>query len=108
MIRVYQLAPAKAEAIFPKTPFMYGMGDSFTGTDVLNLFNDHYVHVADLDCDTLDQAFEIGNIGPEHKYTRHARMHSVSVGDVLRYEDSDELLVVAPSGFVNLGLPLNG
>lgn len=90
-----------------KTPFMYGMGNSFTGTDVLEGVRDGiYEHVATLDTDDLNEAFEIGNIGPEEKITRLKPMHSVSVGDVLVREGEDDLLVVAPSGFVNLGLPL--
>ena len=44
-----------------------------------------YTHVADLAVDDLDQAFEVGNIGPEDLITRHAQMHSVSVGDVLEF-----------------------
>jgi hypothetical protein len=43
----------------------------------------YYTHVADLATDDLDYAFEVGNIGPEDLITRHAPMHSVSVGDVL-------------------------
>jgi hypothetical protein len=43
----------------------------------------YYSHVADIDTADLDYAFEVGNIGPEEKITRYARMHSVSVGDVL-------------------------
>jgi len=90
-----------------KTPFMYGMGNSFTGTDVLEGVRDGiYEHVATLDTDDLNEAFEIGNIGPEEKITRLKSMHSVSVGDVLVREGEDDLLVVAPDGFVNLGLPL--
>jgi len=107
MIKVFQISGETAEAIFPKSPFMYGMGDSFTGTDVLDLFaKGSYIHVCDLATDDLDEAFEIGNIGPEEKYTRYERMHSVSVGDVLMKDGDPNLYVVAPTGFVNLGLPL--
>ena len=44
---------------------------------------EHYSHVADIETTDLDHAFEIGNVGPEAKITRHERMHSISVGDVL-------------------------
>ena len=90
-----------------KTPFMYGMSNAFTGTDVLEGVRDGiYEHVATLDTDDLNKAFEIGNIGPEEKITRLKPMHSVSVGDVLVREGADDRLVGAPAGFVNLGLPL--
>ena len=71
---------------------MYGMGFDLK----TNL--DKYVHVADLDTDNLNEAFEIGNIGPEEKYTRYSRMHSVSVGDIL-VEETGQAHVVARFGF---------
>ena len=37
---------------------------------------------------SLEEVFEIGNIGPEHKIDRTGvPMHSVSVGDVIVSED---------------------
>jgi len=57
-----------------------------------------YGHVADLATDDLDMAFQIGNIGPEASITRHAPMHSVSVGDVLVREDGSAV-IVASFGF---------
>ena len=42
-----------------------------------------YEHVADIDAAGLEDVFEIGNIGPEEKITRHAPMHSLSVGDIV-------------------------
>ena len=59
-----------------------------------------YVHVADLDTNDLEEAFAIGNIGPEEKYTRHLPMHSVSVNDVL--EKDGIYYRVASSGFDRL------
>lgn len=56
---------------------------------------EHYDHVADLDTDDLDDAFRIGNIGPESSITRHDRMHSVSVGDVLVKADGTAHIVKA-------------
>ena len=107
MIKVFQITDmGKYFDETGKTPFMYGMGNSFTGTDVLEGVREGiYEHVATLETDDLNQAFEIGNIGPEEKITRLDRMHSLSVGDVLMREGENDLLVVAPSGFVNLGLP---
>lgn len=57
-----------------------------------------YTHVADIATDDLDNAFEIGNIGPEAKLTRYAPMHSVSVGDVLVTE-AGVAFIVKPVGF---------
>lgn len=54
-----------------------------------------YDHVADIESTDLDYAFQIGNIGPESKITRHARMHSVSVGDVLVTEAGQAFIVQA-------------
>jgi hypothetical protein len=59
---------------------------------------DKYVYVADLDVDTLDDAFEVGNMGPEEKITRHNKMSSVSVGDIL-VNDQADTYVVASFGF---------
>jgi len=42
-----------------------------------------YEHVCDIEADHLDHVFEIGNVGPEQRITRHAPMHSISVGDVI-------------------------
>ena len=58
-------------------------------------------HVADLAVNTLSEAYEVGNIGPEDKYTRYKTMHSVSVGDILVDEDNTPF-VVAPFGFEEL------
>jgi len=95
MIKVYQI-PSKVMATQNIFPFSYGMG-KFNIHEHL----DKYVHVADLDANTLDEAFEIGNIGPENKYTRYARMHSVSVGDIL-VEETGQAHIVASFGFDEL------
>jgi len=88
-----------------KSSFMFET-EMFTGADVLELIEEgEYIHVADLATSDLNEAFEIGNIGPEEKYTRFARMHSVSVGDVLMIDQDPNIYVVAKVGFVNLGLP---
>lgn len=88
MIKVFQMAKSHDS-------FSYGMGDF---DPVKNI--DKYVHVADLNVNTLDEAFEVGNIGPEEKYTRYSRMHSVSVGDILEMDGIK--YVVAIFGFDRL------
>jgi hypothetical protein len=66
-----------------------------------------YEEVAAIEADTLDEVFEIGNIGPEEKIERFSyadkNMHSISVGDVIR-NDKYECYVVAPCGFERLGM----
>jgi len=96
-VKVYQIQDQ--EALYPAVTFTYGMGmsSSFKPADHM----EKYVHVADLDCDNLNEAFEIGNIGPEEKYTRYDRMHSISVGDMLELDG--ERFIVAPTGFDKLG-----
>jgi hypothetical protein len=61
-----------------------------------------YKEVCEIEADSLDEVFEIGNIGPESKIERLDRMHSVSVGDVIMNE-LNELWVVQPFGFQGLG-----
>jgi hypothetical protein len=91
MIKVYQIKDNKA--IYPDVSFTYGM----SGFQPQDHF-DKYVHVADLNVDTLDEAFETGNIGPEDLITRHNQMSSVSVGDIL-VDDEADTYVVASFGF---------
>ena len=64
-----------------------------------------YEEVAAIEADTLDEVFEIGNIGPESKIDRFGRqlMYSVSVGDVIR-NDKYECYVVGNCGFERLGM----
>ena len=97
MIKVYQIQDQ--EALHPACTFTYGMpvSSAFKPGDHL----DKYVHVADLDAETLNEAFEVGNIGPEEKYTRFSRMHSISVGDIL-VKDNADTYIVARSGFDKL------
>lgn len=57
-----------------------------------------FKHVATIEADDLEEVFEIGNIGPEHLITRHAPMHSVSVGDVIETPEG-EFFAVASMGF---------
>ena len=96
MIKVYQVQDQ--ESLHPAVSFTYGMpvSSAFKPGDHL----DKYVHVADLDVETLDEAFKVGNIGPEEKYTRFASMHSVSIGDILELDG--EKFIVGRRGFDNL------
>ena len=59
----------------------------------------YFTKVATFDCDDVRQVFQIGNIGPEDCITRHARMHSVSVGDVVVNPDNGVAWVVDNYGY---------
>lgn len=98
MIKVYQMPSEVIEAT-DAFPMFYGKGRLFD----LEANIQHYVHVADLDVEDLNEAFEVGNIGPEEKYTRYQRMHSVSVGDIL-VKESGDTFVVAGFGFDQIDL----
>ena len=96
MIKVYQIQDQ--EALFPDCTFTYGMSDSYSFKPGDHM--DKYVHVANLDVETLNEAFEVGNIGPEEKYTRFSSMHSVSIGDILELDG--EKFIVGRRGFDSL------
>ena len=97
MIKVYQIQDQ--EALYPDCTWTYGMRDGYSFKPENHL--DKYVHVANLDVETLNEAFEVGNIGPEEKYTRFSRMHSISVGDIL-VKDNADTYIVARAGFDKL------
>jgi hypothetical protein len=76
----------------------------------LNLVNkglnqNAYKKVAEIDTDSLGDAFRIGNIGDEigegHLIKRLKRMHSISIGDILVKEAKS--YVVDKYGFTELG-----
>jgi hypothetical protein len=74
---------------------------SMNGDTKIGVMHDCYTHVADIIADDLDHVFEAGNIGPEDRITRHDRMHSISVGDII--EDPNGVKhVVAQFGFEQL------
>ena len=64
----------------------------------VDYYLENYEIVADIEADNLEEVFAIGNnMGDEAKITRYAKMHSVSVGDVIR--DDENVFVVAMFGF---------
>ena len=65
-----------------------------------------YEHVCDIEADHLDHVFEIGNVGPEQRITRHAPMHSISVGDVIvAHGQRPRGFIVDRIGFRTVPLP---
>ena len=70
---------------------------------------DQYKSVAMIDADDLEHVFEIGNMGPEHRITRHGPpMHSVSVGDVVVDPACSTAWFVDTCGFGMLGTVYHG
>lgn len=64
----------------------------------VDYYLENYTVVADIEADDLEEVFAIGNnMGDESKITRYAKMHSLSVGDVIR--DDENVFVVAMFGF---------
>lgn len=61
-----------------------------------------YDVVCEIEAADLDEVFKIGNIGPEDRITRLDKMHSISVGDIIR-DDIGRCFVVSPIGFTRLG-----
>ena len=61
--------------------------------------SDYYRPVCDIDASDLNQVYEIGNIGPDHLITRRERMHSVSVGDIIRCNKTNTYHMVDSFGF---------
>lgn len=101
MIKVFQITDQ--EALYPACSFTYGMpvDTAFKPEEHI----EKYEHVADLDVNAvqskinrLSEAFEIGNIGPEEKITRHSdSIHSLSIGDIL--EVDGEKFIIGRLGF---------
>ena len=67
-------------------------------------FLSSYQEVCEIEADSLDEVFEIGNIGPDEKIRRFdfTPMYSISVGDVIR-DDKGKCFVVKGVGFERLG-----
>ena len=77
-------------------------GDKIASLASIAMDEGYYTHVANIEANDYNQVFEIGNIGPEQNIERLARMHSISVGDVIISQEG-QLVVVAPVGFVAFG-----
>lgn len=94
---VYQMIPSHRSYLAEHKSDEY-FQVSFYGNVPASLFLAHYDKVCEIEASDLNEVFEIGNIGPEEKITRLDRMHSISVGDVIKAED-EKLFIVKPAGF---------
>lgn len=96
---VYQLSPSTMESIFPKSPFLYGIGHGFTLSDARELLKQgKYRPVARFNVQSKDEVFHASNLGDESVIERIERMHSVSVGDIIE-DDQGMQWIVSPMGF---------
>jgi len=79
------------------------MAFDFRGEKIVDLaekalYENLYNAVSYIEADSLNEVFQVGNIGPESQITRLDRMASVSVGDLIEDEDGNRH-VVANFGF---------
>ena len=100
----YNLINAKGHDAVPAQVAKLNMTMDFSGNRIGGLAYDafkagYYTHVANIEANTPNEVFEIGNIGPEESIERLTRMSSLSVGDVI-VDEEGQCIVVAPVGFV--------
>ena len=70
-----------------------------TGRIAAYAFNrGYYTHVSNIEADSLEGVFHVGNVGPEENIERISPMHSLSVGDIVE-DGSGAMSVVAGYGF---------
>jgi hypothetical protein len=98
---------AKGFDAVPAKKAQLDMTMDFGGSKIGGLASDawdrgYYTHVANITADNYNEVFEIGNIGPEQNIERLARMHSISVGDMIIGEDGS-MAVVSSYGFTLIG-----
>lgn len=96
---VYQLQGSD----FRDARFDLGFGKDPKGL-AEKLFEDwSYTLVAEITAPDLNGVFQVGNIGPESNIRRIAdRMASVSVGDIIEDNETQEKYLVANFGFTKL------
>jgi hypothetical protein len=81
------------------------MRDMYFMTSVdIELISDEYELVAIIDANDLEQAFTVGNIGPESKIERASPMRSISVGDIIEDLVTGKTFVVAKYGFKEINM----
>lgn len=72
------------------------------GGDIkLGVENRCYNHVSSVVADDLEHVFEVCNVGPEDRITKHSKCRSLSVGDIIENHDGD-YFAVANIGFTPL------
>jgi len=75
---------------------------SFGNVDPI-FFLKNYKEVCKIAANNLEEVFAVGNVGPEDQIIeRFDRMHSISVGDVIKAPKGN-IFVVKPFGFERMG-----
>ena len=92
--QVNKLGHEDAAVKFPE--YRAYMDTMFKGSDGYKPeYAEYYALVCLIEADSLNKVFEIGNIGPEERIQRLARMHSISVGDII--EDAEGVRFIVNS-----------
>jgi hypothetical protein len=97
--KIYQIYNGKKMAMHMKHKMNFSDDIAYEATMALDF--GYYSHVANIEATDLDNVFEIGNIGvrSEIEMIEGTKMHSISVGDIIQKEISNEKFVVADFGF---------
>jgi len=113
MYEVYQLPFEVAERLMEEkstSPFMYRgvqYSDSpyeYTKQLAQELFEKNgYRAVAKFNVSSLEGVYEASGMGNEKVIERLDRMHTVSVGDIIRDVELDDYFIVNPMGFDFIG-----
>jgi len=103
MYHVYQIVSLKESCKEKKQAWREVLFDGAEGYKPELM--EFYDHVADVDATNLDQIFMIMNRwepSDEALVTRHAPLHSLSVGDVLIDSKTGQASMVNPCGFAEI------
>jgi hypothetical protein len=87
---------------FPEVQIQLEVSFSGGSKGFSSWMSEYYVAVCDIDANDLEGVFHVGNMGPEEKINRRSKMHSVSVGDVVRCNRTGTFHMVDGCGFTQL------
>ena len=87
---------------FPEVEIQLNVSFSGGSDGFKSWMSEYYNPVCNIDASDLDGVFHIGNMGPEESIERLDRMHSVSVGDVIRDNELGTYYMVDGVGFTQL------
>ena len=104
MDKVNELGWTDAKAQYPEVAIQLDVKFMFGSENYEDWMAEHYTHVLNIDAATLPQVFHVGNVGPDSAMERVAeRAHSVSIGDIIRDNETNVCYMVDPDGFTALG-----
>ena len=91
-----------AQKQFPEVEIQLNVSFSGGSEGFSAWMSQYYTPVCNIDAATLNGVFQIGNMGPEESIERLGKMHSVSVGDVIRDNEMGTYHMVDSYGFTQL------